>query len=433
MELETKQAAATKVPKGYKQTEVGVIPVEWGISTVGSVCQFINGVAHEKFINASGDYVVVNSKFVSTEGAVRKYCISLINPAKVNDLLMVMSDVPNGRAIAKCYLVDSNNTYTINQRICILRSEEKSPQLLYYLINRNKYYLSFDDGVKQTNLRREDVLNCPIPLPPTLTEQRAIATALSDVDALISSLEQLISKKQAIKQGAMQELLTGKTRLPGFEGSGQFKQTAVGRIPVEWEVNNLNSIIDRKRTIRYGIVQPGKFAPNGKYLIRGQDYSFGWVSADNFFRVSPQIEEPYKNARVKEGDVIITIVGASTGHVEIIPRWLDGSNLTQTTARLAIDPKKGNNLFYKYYLKSKPGQEQVANYIKGAAQPGLNCGDIEKFQIPLPPTLAEQRAIATVLSDMDAEIAQLASKKAKYQAIKQGMMQELLTGKTRLV
>lgn len=204
------------------------------------------------------------------------------------------------------------------------------------------------------------------------------------------------------------------------------KQTELGLIPKDWKVDILNSIIDKKRTIRYGIVQPGKFDPNGKFLIRGQDYSFGWVSSDDFFRVSPQIEEPYKNARVKTGDVIITIVGANTGHVEVIPKWLDGSNLTQTTARLAIDPSKGNNLFYKYYLESKSGQEQVANFIKGAAQPGLNCGDIEKFKIPLPPTLAEQKAIATALSDVDELIDSLERLIFKKKAIKQGAMQELL-------
>lgn len=205
------------------------------------------------------------------------------------------------------------------------------------------------------------------------------------------------------------------------------KKTEVGVIPEDWFNIKLNSIIDPKRTIRYGIVQPGKFDPNGKFLIRGQDYSNGWVAEELFFRVSPQIEEPYKNARVIEGDVIITIVGASTGHIEIIPKWLDGSNLTQTTARLAIDSNKAINQYVRYYLSSEKGKEQVANYIKGAAQPGLNCGDIEKFIIPLPPTLTEQKAIATALSDVDALISSLDKLITKKKAIKQGAMQELLT------
>jgi type I restriction enzyme S subunit len=203
----------------------------------------------------------------------------------------------------------------------------------------------------------------------------------------------------------------------------------VGVIPEDWAISPLVELIDESRSIRYGIVQPGKFDPTGRYMVRGQDYSKGWVSPSDLFRVSPQVEEPFKNARVQCGDFIITIVGAGTGHVEVIPHWLDGANLTQTTARLAISPAKAFSDFCKFYLQSEPGKRQVANYLKGAAQPGLNCGDIEKFRIPLPP-LPEQTAIAEVLTEMDAGLEQ---RREKTRALKQAMMQELLTGKTRLV
>ena len=211
-----------------------------------------------------------------------------------------------------------------------------------------------------------------------------------------------------------------------------YKQTEVGVIPVEWALVPLVELIDESRSIRYGIVQPGKFDPAGRYMVRGQDYSTGWVAPSELFRVSPQVEEPFKNARVKTGDVVITIVGASTGHIEVIPDWLDGANLTQTTARLAINPAKAFSGFCKCYLQSAAGQRQVANYLKGAAQPGLNCGDIEKFRIPLPPTLPEQRAIATALSDVDGLLGGLDRLIAKKRDLKQAAMQQLLTGQTRL-
>ena len=206
-----------------------------------------------------------------------------------------------------------------------------------------------------------------------------------------------------------------------------FKHTDFGLIPEDWIITNLNSLVDKKRTIRYGIVQPGKYDPNGKFLIRGQDYSFGWANPEDYFRVSPQIEEKYKNARVKKGDIIITIVGAGTGKVEIIPFWLDQSNLTQTTARIAIESNKADNNYIKYYLESNKGQEQVKNYIKGAAQPGLNCGDIEKFLTILPPTLNEQKSIATALTEVDELITGLEKLISKKKDIKQGAMQQLLT------
>lgn len=211
-----------------------------------------------------------------------------------------------------------------------------------------------------------------------------------------------------------------------------YKQTEVGVIPTDWNLTYLGDLINDSRGIRYGIVQPGKFDPSGRHMIRGQDYSKGWVNPSEIFRVSAKVEEPFKNARVKEGDVIITIVGASTGHISVIPDWLDGANLTQTTARLAIEPSRAISGFCKYYLQSAAGQGQVANYLKGAAQPGLNCGDIEKFRIPLPPTLREQEAIAEALEEVDQLLEGLDRLIAKKRDIKQAAMQQLLTGQTRL-
>ena len=127
----------------------------------------------------------------------------------------------------------------------------------------------------------------------------------------------------------------------------------------------------------------------------------------------------------------MTIVGYC-GHMEKIPDWLDGANLTQTTARIAIDSGRANSDFCKYMLLGPVGRNQVASSMKGAAQPGLNCGDIARFLLPLP-SIPEQSAIATVLSDMDAELANLETRREKTRALKQGMMQELLTGRIRLV
>ena len=169
-------------------------------------------------------------------------------------------------------------------------------------------------------------------------------------------------------------------------------------------VSRLGDLVDRSRGIRYGIVQPGKYEPQGRLMIRGQDYSRGWVDPSELFRVGSAIEERYKNARVMQGDLIITIVGAGTGCVEAVPDWLDGANLTQTTARIAIDSAKADSGFCKAVLQSSYGRNQVGGYVKGAAQPGLNCGDVEKFLLPLPGSKHEQRAIAAALSNMDAEI-----------------------------
>ena len=208
-----------------------------------------------------------------------------------------------------------------------------------------------------------------------------------------------------------------------------FKQTEVGVIPEDWEVVVLKDLINKNKPIRYGIVQPGKYDPNGRFMIRGQDYSFGWVSTDQIFRVSRFVEERYKNARLGTGDIILTIVGAGTGHLEIIPNWLDGSNITQTTAKISIDSAKANTRFCKYYLQSNQGQNQIALNIKGAAQPGLNIRDIKTFTLPLPSTLTEQNAIASILSDTDTLILSLEKLIAKKRANEEGAMHGLLKPK----
>jgi type I restriction enzyme S subunit len=129
---------------------------------------------------------------------------------------MVMSDLPNGRALAKAYLVEANGIYAVNQRVCALTAYRDCPEYLFYVLNRNPYFLKFDDGVNQTHLLNHVFEKCPLPIPPNVAEQRAIAQALNDADALMCALDQLSAKKRDLKQAAMQQLLTGQKRLPGY-------------------------------------------------------------------------------------------------------------------------------------------------------------------------------------------------------------------------
>lgn len=179
---------------------------EWQSTLLGAVVDYENGRAHENEIDDEGDFIVVNSKFISTDGEVVKrtntpYCL-----ADKEDILMVLSDVPNGRAIAKCFFVDQSGVYTVNQRICRLCSKNVNSKLLFYLINRNPYFLSFDDGVKQTNLKKSEVLECPLMIPSSPIEQQKIADLLSSIDDLIIATEQRIKSLEKHKKGLMQQL-----------------------------------------------------------------------------------------------------------------------------------------------------------------------------------------------------------------------------------
>jgi type I restriction enzyme S subunit len=136
----------------FTQTDAGLIPDDWSVALLPDVCRFRSGKAHEQFISELGRYICVNSKFISTEGRVRKYSTRNVCPARKDDVLLVMSDLPNGKALAKAFYVDQNNLYAVNQRVCALTVYRDSPKYLFYLLNRNPYFLKFDDGVSQTHL-----------------------------------------------------------------------------------------------------------------------------------------------------------------------------------------------------------------------------------------------------------------------------------------
>lgn len=177
---------------------------DWEDKKIGDVFEFYNGKAHEQEIDENGEYIVVNSKFISTEGQVKKYTNKVICPLKKDDIVLVMSDVPNGKAMSKCYLIEEDNKYSLNQRICCLRTKDVA-RFFIYQISRNKYFLKFDNGVSQTNLRKEDVLKCPIQVP-CLEEQQKIANVLSKLDELIEEKKALLSDWQSFKKGLLQQM-----------------------------------------------------------------------------------------------------------------------------------------------------------------------------------------------------------------------------------
>lgn len=405
----------SNIPKGYKQTEVGVIPEYWGVKPLNQLVGFTNGKAHENSIKDDGKYIVVNSKFISSEGEVIKFSDDCFCPTEAENILMVMSDVPNGKAIAKCFFVDKNNCYTVNQRICSLKVKVDDPKLLFYLINRNRYYLTFDDGVKQTNLRKDDVLGCPIPLPPTKAEQTAIATALSDADALIISLEKLIFKKRNIKQGATQELLTGKKRLPGFSG--------------EWEVKKLGEIAD---IFKGSGLSKSKLNPSGIYkcILYGELFTtYSQVIKNVISRTNAN-----EGVLSKKGDILMPGSTTTIGiDLAIASALLEAGILLGgdiNIIRKKVDSYDSE--FIAHYL-TQVKKHEIAELSQGITIIHLYGRDLNALSITIPAKREEQTAIAQILSDMDAEIEHLEQKLDKYRMMKQGMMQELLTGKTRLV
>ena len=185
---------------------------DWVEGKLADVVEFNNGKGHEKHIVEDGKYLVVNSKYISSDGLVKKTTDSAFCLANVGDVLMVMSDVPNGKAIAKCLYVDTSEKFTVNQRVARFRPKSINSIFLYYTLNRNSYYLQFDDGVKQTNLRKDEVLDCPV-FRPSDEEQQKIASVLVNAEQEIELLEQQLADLKQEKKALMQQLLTGKRRV----------------------------------------------------------------------------------------------------------------------------------------------------------------------------------------------------------------------------
>jgi type I restriction enzyme, S subunit len=262
--------------------------------------------------------------------------------------------------------------------------------------------LNYTKSGVQPSLNLSDVDRFRVPLPP-LPEQRSIAQALSDVDALIAALDKLIAKKRHLKTATMQQLLTGKMRSPGFgEGKG-YKQTEVGIIPEDWKILKTKEIAPLQR----GFDLPTSLLKRGNYPVV---YSNGVMNYHSEFMV--------------RGPGVITGRSGTIGNVHYV-----SMNYWPHNTALWVTNFINSDAKYVYYFYQALKLERFGT---GSGVPTLNRNDVHDSVVPLPP-LEEQKSIAQILSDMDTEITALENRRAKTQAIKQGMMQELLTGRTRLV
>ncbi|WP_431472017.1 restriction endonuclease subunit S [Nonlabens sp. SCSIO 43208] len=401
--------AKEQTKPGYKKTKLGWIPEEWKILKLEDVARFKNGKGHEKLIDEDGDFYLVNSKFVSTEGLVFKKTNSQLVPLEKDNIAIVMSDIPNGRAIAKCFYVNESNKYTLNQRIGGLTTKGIDSKYLFYSLNRNRYYLKFDDGVKQTNLRKQQVLDCPLRIPP-LPEQQKIANILNTWDKAIAAQEQLIAQKQELKKGLMQELLTGKKRFDGFTE--------------EWEEVKLGELAEVKRGAgsQY-ITYVNQEHKNAIRLIRITDF----LSSDSKYILKTEATERFV---LKEGDLLIAGTGATAGISFEVPKEFSGLVFSYNAPRIRVN-KKIMKEFLIYYLKSDMILRQQLGLFTGNAQPFLDTKAIRRFRVMLP-TVDEQKKIADVLSSKDKEIDILKEKVEHLKKQKQGLMQQLLTGEKRV-
>ncbi len=272
-------------------------------------------------------------------------------------------------------------------------------------------------------------------IPPTLAEQEAIAGALTDVDALIESLEQIIAKKRLVKQGTMQELLTGKRRLPGFETKSGYKKTEVGVIPKDWECIQLPALAaqipDAIRIGPFGSALKKEYLTKVGYKVYGQEnvYERNMSIGERFITV--EHFRKLRSCEIMPGDYLISMMG-TVGKCFIVPPGIEAGIMDSHLLRLRLNPLKLNADYLSQLFQTRTLLDQVKQLSVGGIMEGLSSKIIKGIKLPTP-LVAEQTSIAAILSDIDAEIAALEEKLAKARLVKQGMMQELLTGRIRLV
>jgi type I restriction enzyme, S subunit len=429
--------SSAQVPEGYKQTEIGVIPEDWDIKAVGDICDFIVPGRNKPKV-FKGDIPWITTPDLENGRSVSESKLNLF--VSRNEAKSVGSKiVPTGAVLMSCVgelgiVAFVEREIVINQQLhAFIPTNCIDPFFLLNALQAQKeYMLSIATLTAVPYLNKDNCNSILIPLPP-LPEQQTIAEALSDVDALIASLDKLIAKQRQLKTAAMQQLLTGKMRSFGFgEGMG-YKQTEVGLIPEDWEVYHLETLASQP--IQNGVFTDPTRKGNGCKLINvGDLYSSIPINSEKleFFDAN---QDEIKRFGVFQGDIFFT-------RSSLTPDGIAHCNIyTEAEANVVFDChlirfRPNANLispqfFFRYCATAEARKYLVAN-SKTTTMTTIDQGVISKLPIPVP-SLEEQHAIATVLSDMDTAIAALEIRRTKTQAIKQGMMQELLTGRTRLV
>jgi type I restriction enzyme S subunit len=414
-----------EVKPDFKMTEVGMIPGDWEVKPLGALISSleagvsVNSVAKEKDVYAHNESIlktscVIGGTFLPEEHKTiipRDIHRARLNPCKDS---IVISRMNTPALVGECGYVDRDypNLF-LPDRLWMTRHHSQTPHCvrwLAYLLG----FSSFNRAIKETatgtsgsmkNISKESLLAIQISLP-TKAEQETIAEALSDADSLIESLEQLIAKKRNLKHGAMQELLRPK------DG---------------WVVKELQEISE---------IDPESLGVNTR-----PSYAFKYISLEDVDRgmLLGWSEEIFSTApsrarrKVKKGDVLISTVRPNLqSHYLIEIDWNDlicSTGFSAVRCRPCVaEPRYVFECFFSSAI-----ERQIEAIVTGSNYPAINSSDVKRLKIPVPPTFSEQTAIATILSDMDAEIAALEAKLAKSRGIKQGMMQELLTGRTRLI
>lgn len=386
-----------EIKKGYKMTDVGVIPEDWEVKSIGEIAKTTSGgtpsreddslyIGKNRWFTTSelnDGYIYDSIEHISDEAI--KITTARIVPA--NSILMAMY----GATIGKLAIITKESS--TNQACCaiMVNSDIVMKYVFYNLLFLRQNIIELGVGAGQPNISQSIVRSIHISIP-SKKEQQAIADALTKVDNLITSLTKVIEKKKLIKKGTMQKLLSGEMRLDGFEG--------------EWELKKIKDI---------AVIEKGELLISSQYVNGNIEVWAGGKVPAGFHNV----------ANRTKNTITISASGAYAGFVSYHDCPIYATDCSTIS--------ESDDIYIKYlYYSLIKIQDKIYDMQTGGAQPHVHAKDIYPIELTMPPSKAEQTAIANILTTMDNEIEALEKERDKYKCIKQGMMQQLLTGKIRL-
>lgn len=416
-----------EVKAGYKQTEVGVIPEDWEVKSFAELFAFQNGVNADRESYGQGTRFInvleaityshlygpeIPGRVTLAERTVAAYTV------RRGDILFNRTSETEGElGLAAAYVGQERvvfGGFVIRGRP---RDGSLNPEYAGYALRApviRSQIIPLGQGAVRANIGQQNLGLVIAPIPP-LPEQRAIAEALSDVDGLLGGLERLIAKKRDLKQAAMQQLLTGQTRLPGFHG--EWVEVPASAIGVFRGGTGFPLDAQGEKTGAYPFFKVSDMNNEGNEIFM--------TNANHW--ISEQTKKRLGAFTFPANSIVFAKVGAAI-FLERKKILRQPSCLDNNMAAFTLDGSRVDVRFVHTLLLSK----RLGDLVATTALPALNGKQLGEMELSLPP-LPEQTAIAAVLSDIDAEIAALEQRREKTRALKQAMMQELLTGKTRLV
>lgn len=429
----------------FKTTEVGLIPEDWFIAKLNEIMTIMGGGAFKssdsqrhgirwlKIANVGLNQLDWTEESYLPAHFAEEFSSFLL---KEKDCVVALTRPILRNRLKIAWVRDSDAPSLLNQRVGRINAIKGNDiGFVYYLLQKDNVLSSLAQSMAGTdppNLSTKSVYSIVSAVPSSPKEQRAIATALSDVDALINSLDRLIAKKRDIKHATVQQLLTGDTRLPGFKKKDGFKQTEIGLIPEDWIVSTLGDVMDFRNGVN---ADKDAYGSGVKFINVLEVITNSHLSAS---QIPGRISLPKVMIgafAVQSGDILFNRTSETTQELGLASVYIGTTEEVVFGGFVIRGRTKNHSLHHNYAgfaLRSPAVRSQIMAKGQGAVRANIGQSDLRKVAIPLPP-VPEQASIAKTLSDMDTELMVLQQRRDKTILLKQGMMQELLTGRTRLV